>query len=145
MNLKTVRMAAVVGVWGLRLAQICSGQTDPDDQPINTRSVIEPTSDWSIPEQPWYSDPAIRKELDLDDQRYTRLQSIYQKSLERYQQGLKKIDPSLSDEERMKYQDELRTEFNRGFHKSTQTAITDPVRRQRYNQLYWQHQGLGGI
>lgn len=145
MRFKSMRLAAIVGLCGLHFVQLCSGQNDPTDQPINPRSVIEPTADWSVPEQPWFGDPAIRRELDLDDQRYNRLQANYQKALERYQTGMSKIDPSASEEDRIRHRDDLRADFNRRVHQATQAAIADPVLRKRYNQLYWQHRGAGAF
>ncbi|WP_373651522.1 MULTISPECIES: hypothetical protein [unclassified Schlesneria] len=145
MSLRVLRYGLMVGLWSLKLAQICTGQVEPTDQPLNTRTVVEPSTDWSVPDQPWFSDPAIRRELDLDDRRYEKLEANYQKALERYQQGMSKIDPAATDIERAKIRDELRADFNRRVHQSTSTAISDPALRRRYNQLYWQHRGISAF
>jgi len=90
---------------------------------------------------PWFNDPTIRQELNLNEQQYNQLNQGYQQAWTNYNKERNLIDSKLTPEQRLRREGELRAEFQRGFAPTLDSTFADPAARQRYNQLYWQYQG----
>jgi len=90
---------------------------------------------------PWFSDPAVRQELQLNEQQYNQLNQSYGKSWTAYNKERNLIDTKLTPEQRQQREGELSASFHRSFAPAIDTTFTTPAARARYNQLHWQYQG----
>ena len=93
-----------------------------------------------INKTPWFSDPALRKELKFNEQQYNQLNKAYGQAWTGYEKAMSGLD-KLSEAERARRMQELSGTFNKDFMKSFEGVIDDPQQRQRYNQLYNQYRG----
>ena len=91
---------------------------------------------------PWFADPGIRKQLNLNDKQFDQLNGAYQKSWTTYNQGLTGLDNGLTPEQRQKREGELYNDFRKSFSPALQSTFADEAARQRYDQLYNQYRGL---
>jgi hypothetical protein len=55
------------------------------------------------------------------------------------------IDPTLPDAARQQRMRELQQSFYKDYSRAPEKFLTDPVQRQRYNQLYLQYRGYGAF
>jgi len=99
----------------------------------------------SISQTPWFSNPQVRQQLNLNDNQFTGLNKAYQQAYNTYQQGVNGLDKTLNDTQRQQRMNELQGNFYKDLTNSTNTVLTDPKQRERYNQLYWQYQGYGAF
>lgn len=90
---------------------------------------------------PWFSNPVVREQLQLNEQQLSRLNQGYQQSWTRYNRERNLLGDNLTPEQRLRREGELRSEFQRGFSPAVDASFTDTTARQRYNQMYWQYQG----
>lgn len=89
---------------------------------------------------PWFSDPALRRELKFTDQQFDRLNKVYGQAWTSYEKGMSGLD-KVSEAERARRMQDLSGTFNRDFMKSFEGVIEDPQQRQRFSQLYNQYRG----
>ncbi len=94
---------------------------------------------------PWFSNPKMRTQLELNEDQFNKLNQGYTQSWSRYNQGLTGLDKSLAENERMQRHQELTGSFNKDFSKSVDGVFTDKLARQRYNQMDWQYRGYGAF
>ncbi len=90
---------------------------------------------------PWFSNPNIRQQLQLNDDQFNRLNQAYTQSWQRYNQGLSGLDRNLNEQQRMQRMQEMNGSFQKDFSKSVNDVIADKAARQRYNQMEWQYRG----
>ncbi len=94
---------------------------------------------------PWFSNPTIREQLQLNDQQYNQLHQNYQKSWTRYNQERNLFNDKLTPEQRLRREGELSTAFHKDFSPAVNSVLADTAARQRYNQLSWQYQGYNAF
>jgi hypothetical protein len=90
---------------------------------------------------PWFNDPGVRQQLNLNDNQFNQLSRAYQDAYTRYNQGAAGLKNTLPEQQRMQQLQRLQARFHQDFNTSLDTTFTDPRLRQRYNQLNWQYQG----
>lgn len=90
---------------------------------------------------PWFSNPAVRQQLQLNDQQYNQLNQSYGKAWTQYNKERNLIDNKLTPEQRQQREGELSSSFQRSFSPAVDSTFANPAARQRYNQLHWQYQG----
>ncbi len=93
------------------------------------------------PQTPWFSNPSVRQQLQLNEQQYNQLNQSYGKAWTQYNKERNLIDNKLTPEQRQQREGELSSSFQRSFSPAVDSTFSDPAARQRYNQLYWQYQG----
>ena len=98
-----------------------------------------------IDQTPWFSNPMVRQQLQLNENQFNQLNQGYTQSWSRYNQGLTGLDKSLAENARLQRQQELSGSFNKDFSKSIDDVFTDKAARQRYNQMDWQYRGYGAF
>lgn len=94
---------------------------------------------------PWFSNPGVREELKLNDDQYTTLNRHYERAWVQYNRDRNVIDSSLNLQKQAMREAELRRSFERTLAPAVTTTITDPVARDRYNQLYAQYRGYSAF
>jgi hypothetical protein len=94
---------------------------------------------------PWFSDPAIRRELKLNDTQYERLTRDYSQAWETYNKNFAELKKDLTEEQQRKQMQELSNSFYGTFNKGVDEVFADPVARSRYNRLYWQYRGYSAF
>ena len=98
-----------------------------------------------VAKTPWFSDPAIRKELRLNDTQYERLTRDYNQAWETYNKNVAELKKDLTEEQRRQRMQELSNSFYGTFNKGVDEVFTEPAARNRYNRLYWQYRGYGAF
>lgn len=98
-----------------------------------------------LTQTPWFGNPQIRQELNLTDPQFAALDKAYQNAWMNYQKGVQTLDPALTDAQRQQRILDLQQAFYKSFLTSSDKAITDPVQRRRYNQLFYQYRGYGAF
>jgi len=94
---------------------------------------------------PWFSNPEVREQLQLNEQQYNQLNQAYTQAWNRYNQGWTQLGANLTPEQRAQQEAQLRANFERDFNPAVSAVFVDPAARQRYNQLYLQYQGYGAF
>lgn len=97
-----------------------------------------------INKTPWYSDPALRRHLQLNDEQFNRLNQNYARAWDRYDQGVEGLT-EVAEAERQQRLQELSGDFHKDFGQSSEEVFTDPAARARYNQLHLQYRGYGAF
>ena len=131
------------------------GQAPPQGTPSDPGVIDETLADADVPERPgstfggpgprpWFSDPNVRQQLGLDENRFNQLNQSYDSAWRRYSQNVRGLG-NAADPLRRERMRALRDEFERDFSLSRDTVINDPRTRDRYNQLYYQYQGYGAF
>jgi predicted aminopeptidase len=105
-------------------------------QPAPTVQVV-PQSPYQ--QTPWFSDPTIRKQLNLTDPQFTHLNKAYGEAWTRYNTGVGQLG-KLSDQERTERMRALGMTMNQDMAKALPNTIT-PEQAKRYHQLYMQYRG----
>lgn len=94
---------------------------------------------------PWFNNPGIRQELQLNEQQFGRMNNAYGNSWSRYNQNVSGLDNGLPEATRLQRQQDYYNAFNRQFTQSTSGVFNDSNAQQRYNQLYLQYRGYGAF
>lgn len=98
-----------------------------------------------INQNPWFNNPAIRQEMNWNDNQFQQLNQNYGTIWDQYSQNLRNTYQGLSDEQRMQRQQDLYGKFNNDFSQSMSGVFNDPAAADRYNQLYLQYRGYGAF
>lgn len=94
-----------------------------------------------ITQNPWFSNPQVRQQLNFNNEQYTQLQKAYTNAWNQYQQGLNNFEKTLTPEQRNQRMQELQQNFYKNYGTATNSILTDPEARARYNQLQLQYRG----
>lgn len=98
-----------------------------------------------VSRSPWFSNPTIRQQLQLNDEQFNKLNNAYTQSYTRYNQGLTGLDSKLNESQRAQRLQELHQGFNNEFYKSADGLFGNDTSRQRFNQMDWQYRGYGAF
>jgi hypothetical protein len=98
-----------------------------------------------ISRQPWFSNSAVREQLQLDENRFNRLNEAYGRAWRQYNQNVTGLGDDLADDIRQQRMAELREDFNRDFGSARDTVFNDPRIRSRYDQLQTQYRGYSAF
>lgn len=110
-----------------------------DPRNAGIRSYNSPT------ERAWFSSPGVRQQLGLNDEQYNRLNDSYGTSWRRYNESVRRLGQDLAREQRRERLRAMRENFNREFSTARDQVFTEPERRSRYDQLYYQYRGYGAF
>lgn len=99
----------------------------------------------AISQTPWFGDQGIRKQLNLNDEQFNRLNKAYGEAWGGYQKGMKQLGTDLNDADRRQRTGALETNFYKSFSSGANDVFTDPAQRQRFNQLSLQYRGYGAL
>jgi len=100
---------------------------------------------YGVNQSPWFSNAAIRQQLQLNENQYNQLNKAYTQSWSRYNQGITGLDKSLAEQERLQQQRGFADSFNKEFGSAIDETFTDASAKQRYNQMDWQYRGYGAF
>lgn len=139
-----IRTIVCTSLASLAMANPLWSQAGTPSDPAPRRPIQHRTY-YPVSETPWFSDSGVRRELGLSDEEYKQLQDSYGEAWNRYDQKRLQISPTISEQERLNRLEELHQNFHLDVTKSTGNKIPREIMRQRYNQLYWQHRGIGAM
>ncbi|MEQ1830538.1 MAG: hypothetical protein ABL921_31570 [Pirellula sp.] len=144
--LKTFGIVGVLSLVGTS-SQPVQAQANPIQRAQGTNASVNANSGFyvGIHQTPWFGNPTVRQQLQLNDEQFNQLNKGYTQSWNRYNQGLTGLDKSLADDLRMQRQLELSGSFNQDFSKSVDGVFSDKAARRRYNQMDWQYRGYGAF
>ena len=132
-----------IGAWAFAMAAFnpaTQGQTQPNPQP----GTVQPNPP-DVNQTPWFANQQIRQHLKFNDDQFNGLNQAYQDALMAYLKGMKKIDPTLPEAARLQRMRELQQNLYKDYSRAPEKLLTDPVQRQRYNQLYLQYRRYGAF
>jgi len=89
-------------------------------------------------QNPWFSDPAVRKQLNLNDEQYNKLNQAYGQAWNQFRTG--SGTSTGNDQQSQDRMNQNWGHFNSSVHK-TANEILDPQSRGRFNQLWNQYRG----
>lgn len=98
-----------------------------------------------INQTPWYSNPAVREHLNLNDNQFNQLNTSYKTAWTKYNDGVTQLGSNLTDAQRNERLAELNGTFHQNWNQATGTVFTQPADRERFNQLSWQYQQYGAF
>jgi hypothetical protein len=98
-----------------------------------------------VSQTPFFSDPGVRQQLNLNDNQFNTLNRAYQNAYSRFNQGVSGLNNNLSDQQRMQQMQQLEGQFNSDFGRSVNSTITDSRMRNRFGQLNRQFSGLNAF
>jgi len=122
-------------------------QVNPNQQGQGSNASVNANGGYfyGVNQSPWFSNTAIRQQLQLNDDQYNQLNKAYTQSWNRYNQGMTGLDKSLAEQERLQRQRGFADSFNKEFGSAVDETFTDTTARQRYNQMDWQYRGYGAF
>jgi len=100
----------------------------------------------SINQTPFFNDPGVRTQLNMNDTQYNALNRGYQNAYSRYNQALNNLNaPNLTAQQREMQLQQLEAQFNQNFTGTVNSTFNNPQALNRYNQLYRQYQGFNAF
>ncbi len=96
-------------------------------------------------QRPWFGNPAVRKQLKIDDNQYATLNKSYTQYWTPYNQTVTALPADLEEQQRQQKIAAAYGTFHQGFNESTGKVLTDAEIRNRYNQLNLQYQGYAAF
>ncbi len=94
---------------------------------------------------PWFANPQIRKQLQLNDEQFNRLNQSYMQAWQQYNQGINGLDKQLTNEQRMQRMQELNQGLYKRYSTDIDETIADRAARRRFNQMDWQYRGYAAF
>jgi hypothetical protein len=91
---------------------------------------------------PFFSDPGARRQLNMTDAQFNRLNAAYRNAYGRYNQAASQLNPNLTEAQRMQQLQQLQNQFNSDMSGTLNNTFTDPRMLNRYNQLNRQFMGF---
>jgi len=98
-----------------------------------------------ISQQPFFGDPGVRRQLNLNDSQFNSLNRAYQDAYGRYVRNLGGLPANLTEQQRMAQMQQFQNQFNIDFGRSLDSTFTDPRYRARYDQLKRQYMGFNSF
>lgn len=124
--------------------QTGAGQTGAGKTGIGTgKAGLGAQGSFGITQTPWFTDPGIRKQLNLNDQQFNQLNKTYSQYFEKYQGGYNQLG-KLDDQQRQQRMLELSGSFYNSFGQSSRDVLNQD-QLQRYQQLYLQYRGPAAL
>jgi hypothetical protein len=129
-------LASTSTAWGQIQPQVQQPQVPPRIQP-------GATFQGGINQTPWFTDPTLRQQLKFNDDQFNRLNKAYNEAWTRYQKGInQQLNNTLTDAQRQQRMRDFTQNFYRDLATTSESILTDPQQRQRFNQLNWQYRGF---
>jgi len=100
----------------------------------------------NISRTPFFTDPGVRQQLNLNDSQFNSLNQAYQNAYTRFNQGMANLNnPNMTEQQRAAQLQQLEGQFNQSFGGSLNNTFTDRNRLNRFNQLSRQSQGFNAF
>jgi hypothetical protein len=141
-GIKNAAWAGALGV--LTMTVFFASRRDAHAQ-LKIQPVQPGTMQGGINQTPWFSNPAVRQQFNLNNEQYTNLNQAYQDAWSRYQQGVNGLSNTLTGEQRQQKMHELQQGFHKDLGNASGTILAEDAQRQRYNQLHWQYRAYGAF
>lgn len=143
---KKIRMLGALGLLSVGSTVVfAQGDQTQKSQGANARVNAQAGTFGGIQQSPWFSNPSIRQQLQLNDDQYKRMNQSYRQAWNRYNQGLTGLDKNLAEQQRMQRYQDLNGGFYKDFSGGINEVFPDKTARQRYNQMDWQYRGYGAF
>jgi hypothetical protein len=99
-----------------------------------------------VNQTPFFNDPGVRSQLNMNDAQYNSLNQGYQNAYRRYNQSLNNLNnPNMTQQQREAQMQQLETQFNQNFDGTVNSTLNNPQTLNRYNQLNRQYQGFNAF
>jgi hypothetical protein len=98
-----------------------------------------------ISQTPFFNNPAVRRELNLNDTQFNSLNTAYRNAYNTYNQGVNNLGQNLTPDQRAQEMELLENRFNNSFNSSLDSNLTDTQARLRFDQLNRQYMGLNAF
>lgn len=94
---------------------------------------------------PWFSGDDVRNQLNLSTEQYDNLTTAYNRSWRAYNNGVNSLRTNLTPQQRAQQQQALSNRFYESMAPAVADNVSDPLARQRYNQMFWQYRAYGAF
>jgi len=112
-----------------------------------TRSNINPNGSFNngISQTPFFNNPAIRRQLNLNDTQFNTLNRAYQDAFTNYNNSVNGLGRNLTPDQRNQQMELFENQFNNRFNQSVNSTLNDSRLRSRFDQLNRQYMGLSNF
>ena len=107
---------------------------------VNTRANFN-----GISQTPFFTDPGVRRQLNMNNNQFSTLNRAYQDAYARYNQAIKNLNPNLTEQQRKQQMQKLQMQFNQEVSGNVNSTFTNPQLLARYNQLNRQFMGFNAF
>ena len=97
-----------------------------------------------ISQTPFFTDPGVRQQLNLNDTQFSTLNRNYQNALAHFNEAVNRLSPGLTPEQRLQIE-RLQLQFNQSLAGTTNSTLTNPQTLNRFNQLNRQFTGFNAF
>jgi hypothetical protein len=94
---------------------------------------------------PFFSDPGVRRQLNMNNTQFNSLNRAYQNAYNRYNQATRNLAPNLNEAQRAQQLQQLQSQFNSDLAGTVNGTFTNPQTLNRYNQLNRQFMGFNAF
>ncbi len=94
---------------------------------------------------PFFNDPGVRQQLNMNANQYGTLSRTYQTAYSRYNRALNNLNPNLTEQQRMARIQQLQAAFNQQVSGTVNNTFNNPQMLERYNQLNRQYMGFNAF
>jgi hypothetical protein len=98
-----------------------------------------------INQRPFFSDPGVQRQLNMNRQQFNALNRAYQDAYGRYSQNLRGLNANLTEQQRLAAMQQFENQFRTDFGRTLDTSFRDPRYRTRYDQLNRQYMGFSSF
>jgi hypothetical protein len=122
---------------------------NPRPQDRNSIGTVNDPSNFYLnnnPSQnPFFNDPGVRRQLNLNDNQFNALNRAYQNAYARYNRSLQGLGQNLTPQQRQMQMQNFNNQFYDEFGRTVDSTFTDPRLRARYEQLRTQQMGFSAF
>jgi len=94
---------------------------------------------------PFFSDPGVRQQLNMNDTQFNTLNRNYQDAVARFNEQVNRLSPGLTADQRALQMDRLTQQFNQSLSGNLNSTLGNPQTVNRFNQLNRQFTGLNAF
>jgi len=94
---------------------------------------------------PFFSDPGVRQQLNLNDTQFNTLNRNYQDAVARFNEQVNRLSPGLTPDQRNLQIERLQQQFNQSLAGNLNSTLTNPQTLNRFNQLNRQFTGFNAF
>ena len=90
-----------------------------------------------VSQTPFFSDPGVRRQLNLNDNQFNSLNNAHRNAFTRYNQAINNLNrnTNLTPEQRALQMQQLQSQFNQNLSSAVNSTLTNPEAVSRFNQL----------
>jgi hypothetical protein len=137
------------GMFGMLTTDVGAAQQQVPTAPAAAQKT-QPNTGYMGPinQTPWFSNPAVRQQLNLNDTQFNQLSKAHMNAWTQYQQNLQNMDTAnanLTPEQRIQRIQDFQLNYYKGLGTPVNDVFTDPQMRERYYQLHTQYRGYDAL